>query len=370
MRGRKSDREHQSHSEERVQLALDLNSQDELLAEKIRTLSSYTRLSPAVPTTVYDSYWYFAAERQGMFFRRLQGESPPWTENPILQIHRFTNVYRASDRVSQYLIRNVIYKGDQSPIEVFFRILLFKVFNRIETWELVRDKIGEIVYADYSFERYDRVFTGALNSGSRIFSAAYIMPSGKSQFGHSRKHRNFLELIERMIGDEVPFRLAEAPSMKRAFEILRSYPLLGDFLAYQYLIDINYSELTDFSESEFVMPGPGAKDGIRKCFKELGGLNEIEIIKLMADRQEEELGRRNLSFRSLWGRPLQLIDCQGLFCEVDKYARLAHPNVPGRRTRIKQKYRARPDGVSYWFPPKWGINDQVRLTEGEGSAAL
>src|SRR5258707_9985183 len=50
-------------------------------------------------------------------------------------------------------------------------------------------------------------------------------------------------------------------------------------------------------------------------------------------------------FRS---RRLQLIDCQNLFCEVDKYARVAHPNIAGRtgRTRIKQKFRMSQDRKS------------------------
>ncbi|MCK9912538.1 putative DNA base hypermodification protein, partial [Microbacteriaceae bacterium K1510] len=69
---------------------------------------------------------------------------------------------------------------------------------------------------------------------------------------------------------------------------------------------------------EFVMPGPGALDGIRKCFSSLGGLNEPEIIRLMADIQSDEFARLGLQFRSLFGRSLQLIDCQNLFCEVDK----------------------------------------------------
>jgi hypothetical protein len=34
------------------------------------------------------------------------------------------------------------------------------------------------------------------------------------------------------------------------------------------ITDLNYSGLTDFSEMEFVMPDPGAKDGIRKCFRD------------------------------------------------------------------------------------------------------
>ena len=45
----------------------------------------------------------------------------------------------------------------------------------------------------------------------------------------------------------------------------------------------------------------------------------------MAENQEDEFARRGIEFQTLWGRPLQLIDCQNLFCEVDKYARVYHP---------------------------------------------
>jgi hypothetical protein len=113
---------------------------------------------------------------------------------------------------------------------------------------------------------------------------------------------------------------------------------------------------------EFVMPGPGAKDGIRKCFETSGKYSEADLIKFVAERQTEEFSRLGLKFRSLWGRPLQLIDCQNLFCEVDKYARVAHPDVCGitGRMRIKQKFMANSQVIHYWFPPKWGINESVR----------
>ena len=250
-------------------------------------------LSPARPTVVYDTLWRFAAERQEVFFRKLERCPPPWTHDPILTRHKFTNAYRASDRVSQYLIRRVIYEGDQTPEEVFFRTILFKLFNKIETWDLLVAKLGTINYADYSFARYDRVLTQAISSGTRIYSAAYIMPSGKSIFGHPRKHRNHLRLLERMMEDEAPDRIANAPSMRQAFEVLRSYPTIGDFLAYQYVTDLNYSELTDFSEMECVVPGPGAMDGIHKSFSSLGGLNETDIIQCVTDRQEQEFDKFN-----------------------------------------------------------------------------
>src|ERR1051325_10092909 len=71
----------------------------------------FSFLRPLRPTVVFTTYWRFAAERQKIFFRRLKKPNPPWTTDPLLQQHKFTNAYRASDRVSQYLIRHVIYSS-------------------------------------------------------------------------------------------------------------------------------------------------------------------------------------------------------------------------------------------------------------------
>jgi hypothetical protein len=321
----------------------------------------YIRLAPAVPTVVYETYWRFATERQNIFFRRMQFNPYPWTCDPILREYKFTNAYRASDRVSQYLIRNVIYTGDPSPEEVLFRILLFKVFNKIETWELLNAKLGKVIYKEYSYRSYNAILNKALSEGKSIFSAAYIMPSGCTSYGSNKKHTNILRLIENIMRDKVALKIMQMKSMQRAFDVLRSYPMIGDFLAYQYVTDINYSELTHFSEMDFVIPGPGARNGIRKCFVTLGGLNEVDIIKLMADKQEDEFKYYELNFRTLWGRPLQLIDCQNLFCEVDKYARMAHPEIDGitKRKQIKQKFRPKSEPIPYWYPPKWNLNDKI-----------
>jgi hypothetical protein len=326
-------------------------------------LTIYSPISPAKVTTVYDSYWRFAALRQEAFFNRLKNRPYPWSDDAIINKYRFTNVYRASDRVSQYLIQNVIYNDElpNSPKEVLFRILLFKLFNKIETWELLRGRIEIPTFEDYKFQLYDDILTDALIHKRKIYSAAYIMPSGRSTFGFERKHSNHLKLIELILSKDTHLKLPAANTMQQAFEIIKSFPGLGDFLAYQLLIDINYSPIIDFSESEFVVPGPGAKGGISKCFSDKAGLSDVEIIKLMTDRQELEFERLGLKFNTLWGRSLQLIDCQNIFCEVDKYARVKHPEIKGNsdRSKIKQSYRINSKPLRFWFPPKWGINENI-----------
>lgn len=338
-------------------------SQEALSVANVKSDAQATHLLPIKITTVFDTYWRFAVERQNVFCQRLQGKPAPWTDDPVISVHKFTNAYRASDRVSQYLIRHVIYRNDlpQSPSEVLFRTLLFKLFNKIETWELLEHTFGEITFKDYKFEHYDKVLSQAMSAGGRIYSAAYIMPPGGSTFGHTAKHQNHLRLLERMMADDLAGQLSQLKRMQTAFELLRSYPTIGDFLAYQFVTDINYSEVTDFSEMDFVIPGPGARDGLRKCFSDSAGLNEAELIRLMADNQEREFERLGIKFQSLWGRRLQLVDCQNLFCEVDKYARVAHPDVAGisGRTRIKQKFSPTGPLDLPWYPPKWGINSKI-----------
>jgi hypothetical protein len=337
---------------------------------KAPSLELIVRPSQPVTSEVFDTYWRFAHERQEVYFRKLEGQAPPWTADPIVRTHRFTNAYRAADRVSQYLMRRVIYadRSAATPKDTLLRILVFKFFNRIDTWELLERTVGSVQWGTYRFEEYERVLTRAIDARQRIYSAAYIMPACTA-LADGRKHRGHLRLIEKMINEGVAERLAASKSLADGFTLLRSYPMLGDFLAFQYAIDVNYSELTNFSEGDFVVPGPGARDGLRKVFKDPGGYSQDDLVRWVADRQEKEFARLQLPFRNLWSRRLQLIDCQNLFCEVDKYARVHHPDVAGvsGRTRIKQRYEQRGPSPRPWFPPKWGLNDKIQCA---GDATL
>lgn len=311
------------------------------------------------PTEVYASYWRFAAERLAIYYRKQENREGPWTDDPVLRMFRFTNTYRAADRVSQYLIREVQYAPYRSkaPPDLFFRTLLFKLFNRIETWEAIESAVGPVEWRPGILDRIEPVLDRLMRHGQRVYSAAYIMPAPR--LGGVRKHANHLALIKQMMDDHLADRLRQAPDLATAYEMLLRYPGLGRFLAFQYVTDLNYSEMLDFPESDFVVAGPGAIDGISKCFEDFGNHRPEEIIYEMAERQGEEFSRLGLSFPGLYGRPLQPIDCQNLFCEISKYARVAHPEVRGiaDRTRIKQTYKPSAKlALPPMYPPKWRLH--------------
>src|SRR5579872_1891263 len=185
-------------------------------------------------TEVYDAYWRFAAERFAMLERRLAGETAPWTVDPILAEYRFTNTFRITDRVSQYLISDVQGDGgvEYTQLDIVFRTLLFKTFNRISTWKLLTSKLNEPLTANVSRNTLSVILSEALSRGERVYSAAYIMPS--PAYGHARKHENHLAQLFSMLDGGTMKELAAAKSLREAFGILAAQPGLGPFLAYQY----------------------------------------------------------------------------------------------------------------------------------------
>jgi len=307
------------------------------------------------PTPVFNAYWHFAAERLAIYYRRIIGDEF-YTNDYILSKFRFTNSYRAADRVSQYLIRNVQYAGDQAPRQVIGRTLLFKFFNKIETWEVLRLD-GPKHTGQSAVACLDDLF----NVGISVYNPAYIMSS--PPYGCERKHQNHIALLMDVMDHA---KLEDATSLQNLYERLLAYPGLGKFLAFQFAIDLNYSSAFEFDEADFVIAGPGALDGISKCFADTGGYTAEQIIHGVTEAQWRWFAELGIDFPGLYGRPLQPIDCQNLFCEISKYARKSHPEYPGvaGRTEIKQKYlpHAKPFPQPM-FPPRWNLNTDVIPTE-------
>ena len=316
-------------------------------------------MSPKIsnsPSTTqgFTCFWEYASKRQQIYWQQLNNEiSPPINDN-VLAIYRFTNVYRASDRVSQYLINQVQCCQIWNWQDTFTRTLIFKFFNRLDTWQHLIDQLGELNTKDLLGYRVDQALE--MIAGQRpIYNPAYIMPPPDWLDGP--KFKRHLELIRHLIKEKVHCRIQASPSMESAFKILRNYRSIGDFLAYQLIIDLNYSSHLKFEEDEFVIAGPGARRGLRKCFSETNGLTDSQLIRWTAKRQDKEFSQRNLPWTNLFGRRLQLIDIQNIFCEVDKYTRLTQPElsklVPGKRP--KQFYRPLGKPMSAKFPKKWGL---------------
>ena len=157
-----------------------------------------------------------------------------------------------------------------------------------------------------------------------------------------------------MVTYGLPRRVMQARSLEDTYNLLLGWRTLGPFLAFQYAIDLNYTALTAHAEQDFVVAGPGARDGLWKCFDSIGDYTLADAILWVTERQEEEFE--------------QPIDVQNLLCEVSKYTRVTHPAIEGRsgRTRIKQRFKAAGVPPRRFFPPRWGLNRRIDGWFGAG----
>jgi len=315
---------------------------------------------------VYKYYFYFVQERMNIFWNKYDSNKEPWTNDLILKENKFTNVYRASDRISQYLIKNVIYDRLEGFDErdILFRILIFKIFNKIETWEYLESKIGSISIKNFDLQKVNSLLSERM-SQTPIYNNAYMMTGTHSKYNHlTYKHEKWLQMVQdEIVKEKTLEKIVKVKSLEKVYQLLRERSFIGDFLAYQYTIDLNYSPVIDFSEDTFVKAGIGSIRGIKKCFYPLGKSSFEDAIRYTHDNFEKYQQKYGFTeFKNLFGRLPTLIDIQNCFCETDKYLRAKMPELQVDNKRIKQKYRTGKPSLNLFFPPKWSINNQIQST--------
>lgn len=323
--------------------------------------------SPEPNKEVFYYYLYFMQERMNMFWRKCEDGST-LTNDPILREYKFTNVYRACDRVSQYLIGHIIYSNldRYSPEDLLLRILVFKIFNKIDTWEYLEENYGDVKCDSFDVgEICDLLSKRRINTP--IFSNAYMMTGSHRRYDHlPTKHAKWLQMVkDEFLSGGVVDKVLNAKSLEEVFNLMEKCSFVGGFLAYQYTVDFNYSPYINFDENSFVKAGIGAKRGIKKCFRNIGENYEDAIYYTFEhlDELRSEFGFEG--FRPLPGREPHLIDIQNCFCETDKYLRAKMPELLVGNVRIKQHYKETLSPIHFVFPPKWNIdcNFESRCTQ-------
>jgi len=332
-------------------------------------------------------------ERHAIHQRRLAGQPWPCTDDPILRQHTFTNVFRIYDRVTQYIISNVIGKGDRDLHETCFRVILFRCFNRISTWELLVAHFGELTWRDFTLPAYEAVLFEEYRQNNRLYGASYIMPApelgGSSLDGSKVKpnYANHLRLLKVMMESDLPGQLAQISELGDAWERIALYPGMGAFLSFQYvlfffplpllrsrfplsdvhrlLLDLNMIPQLSYPE-DWAICGPGAMSCLVKIFGPGVKGAYGEALTWLHQTQDLHFARLGISRGR---RPsigsnhvLSLVDFEHSLCECDIYSRKAHPEIKGRRLHIatRRNFSAnRPPPPSAVLPSGWSSVDEA-----------
>lgn len=300
-------------------------------------------------TVVFDTFFRWCAERQAIDKRKRAGEPAPWTQDKILRNYKFTNVYPVSDRGSQFLIKSVIEKGSQEPVDVLFRILLYQAFARPSTFELIEKHCSPLTWANYSREKIAPLLKKVNKSKTAVFTAAYqnLPPpfdEEKTQIDRA------LRLVEVLMDRDFLGELAQVEYFGEVYEILTTYQNFGPFHSFQMMRALSYTNIIHFHRNDWAIAGPGTVSGMRKMFGDSFSQTtdldfQLSIMRWFVDNAPAQFQRLGLEFDGLGPDhlPLSVVDVEHAICEVDKYARLAHPRIKGTKERksIKACYKVK-----------------------------
>lgn len=264
-----------------------------------------------------------------------------------MQNYRFCSVFRVSDAASQFLIREVVEKGSQAHDDVVFRVVLFNIFTRIETFQTLNRRLGPLTWKGYDRAKFNTVLRDIERSGESLYTGAFQKPAPK--LGMSSNWENHLQLLEVMMGKDpnLVYVVKNCEYIVDAYDWINCLPGMGDFTAHQLLLDLSYAGLNGkglarFHPSDFVIAGVGAVKGIELCFNGLVKGQEIDIMRWMCENQAKMFARLGLTFEGLKARGkkylMHLCDIEHTLCEVYKYEKLVRSGA-GKRDLMGRKTR-------------------------------
>lgn len=183
---------------------------------------------------VLQTFFRYAHDRHQVFLRRKQGKTQEeWSDDPVLRSTKFANVYRVLDRLTQYVLTQVVQDGPQELEEVCFRVFLFRSFARISTYEVIRSAFGgPPTLAGFSPAAYENILMPHIRAGVPVYGSSYFIPAPR-EFGTRYPFQSTLRLIQLMIRTQLPSKLVGLHHMRDAHSLLTTFPSLGPFLAMQ-----------------------------------------------------------------------------------------------------------------------------------------
>lgn len=282
-----------------------------------------------------DLFLYYIGERYRIHIRKdLKHLPQPWTDDKILRKYRFTNVRREQDYTTRWLIDNIC-KADIRYLQKLANIVLFRIFNKVSTAELLGIPISSFknldpiqVAEDVESMLTDTPFTGAyLCSGLKTYMRKYA--------GSDSDIESALILVRDLTENRFWRRISHSSSPQEVIDLLQECPGISEFMSYQMFIDFTYVDEFPFSENEYTVAGIGATLGLKILFggtKRKHGLTPEEFIFWMRDNWEElnqyntqHGGKHTLNPQILFqdlpeeDRVMNVMSIENCLCEFSKY---------------------------------------------------
>jgi hypothetical protein len=310
-------------------------------------------------------FWTFVWLRQEAWHARfVEKRLWPWSFDHVLNTARFTNVYRCLDRGTQYLVEEVLEPVVTGPADTqtedsMFALMVYRLFNKIETFEAVRGvamfgvrkalEPGSLLHMYNCLKQAERA--GPLHTGAYMcVSTPRVDPNGD----------RVADAVNQIVALAGAARLIGMHRRRGPVKLMQTYAIVskvngfGPFLSYMCATDscwplasLEGGSVTGGDVDSWVKCGPGAKKGLQLVTGwQPKAADEDAAVKRLVSRQQIVFAALSLKFRHLWfnGSPLWLscLDVEHSLCEFHKYWRVLGGG------HVKTRWSMLPESV--WRP--------------------
>lgn len=295
-------------------------------------------------------FWKFVAERQIIWYRRFVTKlPPPWTDDPILQKNKFTNVYRELDPGTIFAKENILEQSITRPERVF-NIMIYRLICSIPTYEYV----GFQYLKNFDWVEFEERLAEIYRTGQPVFGNAYLI-SPYSSMGGNFKYENVARLFGVLKANFEDFwnALENASSLEEAFKVVNSQYGFGPFLAYQVCVDLMYplevddgKSILPFTHDDWARLGPGALRGLARLTSVSSTRESLIKLRWLRDNQTAYFEHFGIYFPRLKDkegnlRPISLSDMQNCLCEFSKYMNIRNGTGKPQRLFVSAEERER-----------------------------
>lgn len=268
------------------------------------------------------AFLYFVQERDTLRLEKQNHpQQPPWTNDPILQKYKFTNIRRQDDRGTRWIIEHLIEPYGDRP-GFWFTLLIARLINWPPTLRaLLNAEVIPCAPEHFNAELFVRVIEEHKAAGGKVYTGAYMVYPGKVE-GLKNKAEFLAYSVLRDAGKlALAIKYAETSGFISLFvhELSKIFGV-STFIAGQVAADLTYTPEHELSKARdlytYAPLGPGSQKGLNYVYGHAPGHLWTQ------EGFNYSLIRLNTRVRTNLGiMDLTLHDVQNCCCEFSKYAR-------------------------------------------------
>jgi hypothetical protein len=271
----------------------------------------------AIPAENFYRYFAFINKRHKIYLDRQAGLPRPWTDDPILQKYKFTNIFRELDRGTIWYREHIREPYADEP-ELFFNTCMYRHFNYYPTAERIGYYSQGCPLGEYDPKFLERLLRELKAKVGKIYTSAHMI---SGTLGGDKISQSCWKILLPLWNNREKLQPQPGDTLQKAFERFQT-PGYGPFTRYEVITDLRHTRyLQDASDiMTWANPGPGAMRGCERLVgvwargkHSFSKEQYLEIMKTMLYMSKE--------FLESYVPALEMRDIEHSLCEWDKYER-------------------------------------------------